>query len=134
MWEGRHKPSVVDSENYLLKCYRYIELKSVTANMVKRPEEYQWSSNCCNAWGDLSPVIEPHNEYIRLGKTADERCNSYRDLFSASLSNEDVQFIRKATHYCQPMGNDRFRLQMEEKVGRPVGMMGIDRPRKMVKK
>ncbi len=29
LWEGRHKASVVDSENYLLTCYRYVELNPV---------------------------------------------------------------------------------------------------------
>jgi len=134
LWEGRHKPSVVDTENYLLKCYRYIELNPVSANMVKRPEEYQWSSYGCNAWGDQSSFIEPHDEYTKLGATGNQRCSRYRDLFSDNLSNEDIHFIRKATHYCQPMGNDRFRLQIEKKIGRPVGVMSRGRPRKMVNK
>ena len=34
LWEGRHKASAVDSESYLLKCYRYIELNPVAAGMV----------------------------------------------------------------------------------------------------
>ena len=50
LWEGRHKASAVDSEQNLLKCYRYIELNPVTASMVDRPEEYPWSSHHYNAW------------------------------------------------------------------------------------
>lgn len=134
LWEGRHKPSVVDSENYLLKCYRYIELNPVAAVMVSKPEEYRWSSFGCNAWGDLSSVIEPHSEYLKLGKVPEDRCYRYRDLFSVSLNDEDVHFIQKAEHYCQPLGGDRFRLQIEEKIGRSVGLMERGRPRKLVKK
>ena len=52
LWEGRHKPSVIDSQTYLFTCYRYIELNPVAAGMVARPEEYQWSSYGVNAWGD----------------------------------------------------------------------------------
>jgi putative transposase len=40
LWEGRHKASAIDTESYLLKCYRYIELNPVVAHMVARPEEY----------------------------------------------------------------------------------------------
>ena len=50
VWEGRHKASAVQVQDYLLKCYRYIELNPVAANMVARPEEYQWSSYGSNAW------------------------------------------------------------------------------------
>ena len=37
MWEGRFKSSLVDSENYCLSCYRYIELNPVRAHMVAHP-------------------------------------------------------------------------------------------------
>lgn len=43
LWEGRHKSSVIDSESYLLTCYRYVELNPVIAGMIERPEEYRWS-------------------------------------------------------------------------------------------
>ena len=44
LWEGRHRSSLIQTEKYFLTCCRYIELNPVTANMVKRPEEYKWSS------------------------------------------------------------------------------------------
>ena len=34
LWEGRFKSSLVDSEHYILRCYRYIELNPVRAQMV----------------------------------------------------------------------------------------------------
>jgi len=44
LWEGRHKASLIEKENYLLVCYQYIELNSVRANIVAHPVEYRWSS------------------------------------------------------------------------------------------
>jgi len=38
LWEGRHKSSLVDTDNYLLRCYRYIEMNPVRAGMVKHPK------------------------------------------------------------------------------------------------
>jgi putative transposase len=35
LWEGRYKASLVDVENYLLACYRYIEMNPVSAAMVR---------------------------------------------------------------------------------------------------
>ena len=46
---GRHKESLVDGDNYLLTCSRYIELNPVSANMVAHPAEYRWSSFMRNA-------------------------------------------------------------------------------------
>lgn len=44
LWEGRHKSSLVDAEDYVLACYRYIELNPVRAGMVEHPADYRWSS------------------------------------------------------------------------------------------
>ena len=49
LWEGRHKASLVDTDNYLLTVSRYIEMNPVAANMVQHPSEYQWTSYMCNA-------------------------------------------------------------------------------------
>ena len=43
LWEGRYKSSLVQSERYLLECYRYIELNPVRAGMVDDPADYRWS-------------------------------------------------------------------------------------------
>ncbi|WP_369808619.1 transposase, partial [Oleiphilus sp. HI0132] len=60
LWESRHKASLIDAEGYLLKCYRYIELNPVMANMVEHPADYRWSSYRCNAYGERSPLISAH--------------------------------------------------------------------------
>ena len=49
LWEGRYKASLVDTDGYLLACYRYIELNPVRAEMVPEPSAYQWSSYRHNA-------------------------------------------------------------------------------------
>ncbi len=128
-WEGRHRASLVQSDRYLLTCMRYIELNPVRAQMVRRPEEYHWSSYGNNAWGDRGWLRE-HEEYRRLGRTPAERCYAYRELFKIQFSEEDLHLIRKAAHYCQPVGNDRFRQQIEHTYGINLGQMNRGRPRK----
>jgi putative transposase len=44
LWEGRFRSCLVQSEAYLLTCYRYIELNPVRAGLVQHPKEYEWSS------------------------------------------------------------------------------------------
>ena len=120
LWEGRHKASLVDAEAYLLHCYKYIELNPVRAGMVHRPEEYPWSSYACHAWGEANGLIEDHDLYLQLGKTADERCYAYRELFKAELSDQDMHLISEAIHYNYPLGNDRFKEKIED-----VGISGV---------
>jgi hypothetical protein len=41
-----------------------------------------------------------------------------------------LDLIRKAAHYCQPVGNDRFRREIEEKYGVKLGQLNRGRPKK----
>jgi putative transposase len=127
LWEGRHRSSLVQTKKYFLTCCRYIELNPVTASMVKRPEEYRWSSYHTNAWGDES-WLALHEEYIRLGKTKEQRCQNYRALFENHLDDSDISLIRKAAHYCQPVGDDRFKKAIENKYGIKLGQTRRGRP------
>lgn len=128
LWEGRHRSSLVQSDRYLLTCMRYIELNPVRANMVDRPEEYRWSSYGVNAWGD-DTWLEPHDEYRKLGTTASEQRYAYRELFKHHLDDRDLHLLRKAAHYCQPVGDDRFREQIEQQYGIKLGQMKRGRPK-----
>lgn len=130
LWEGRHKSSPVDTETYLLKCYRYIEMNPVRAKMVERPEDYPWSSYAANALGEDIFMLRPHAVYSCLGTTKERRCISYRHIVAQALDDCDLQAIGMATHYCSPLGDYRFRKSVEAKLGAPVGQQRRGRPRK----
>jgi len=90
LWEGRFKSALVDSERYLLTCYRYIELNPVPAATVAAPADYRWSSHARNAEGVHGPHVTPHAMYLRLGTDQAERHQAYRRLFDPALAPEDT--------------------------------------------
>ena len=128
LWEGRHKSSLIQSERYLLTCYRYIELNPVRGGMVEWPEEYKWSSYGVNAWGDAS-WLRAHHEYVCLGNVEVTRTKAYRQLCRYQLSNADIDNVRKSTHYCQPLGDGRFVDFIAQKYGVQAGRMQRGRPK-----
>jgi len=44
LWEGRFKDILIDSDEYLLHLTRYIHLNPVTAKLVERAEDWEFSS------------------------------------------------------------------------------------------
>jgi len=56
VFQGRYKSIVVEKESYLLELARYIVLNPVRAGMVRRPEQWPWSSY--QATAGLSAVPE----------------------------------------------------------------------------
>ena len=120
LWEGRYKATLVDSEDYLLTCYRYIELNPVRAQMVEQPADYPWSSYRHNALGQTNPILSPHAKYRELGDDADARQAGYRALFKTHIPEQDLAAIREATHREWVLGSDYFRerisLHLERRV------------------
>ena len=129
LWEGRHKASLVDADKYLLTCYRYIELNPVVASMVTAPEQYPWSSYAWHGWGKPNSIIDDHVLYRNLGSTKEQRCAQYRGLFEYQIPEIDIHCIHTALSYNHPLGDDRFREQIEKALGRRVGQSHRGRPR-----
>ena len=130
LWEGRHKGSLVDAEDYLLRCYRYIELNPVTAGMVKIPDEYLWSSYRANALGEADSLTTPHSVYQSLGSTKKEQVEGYRALFGIAMMPTDISEIRHGIESNYPVGCARFKAQIEEALDRKLGTGRQGRPAK----
>ena len=114
LWEGRYKATLLDSEAYLLTCYRYIEMNPVRAGMVEHPSEYPWSSYRYNALGEEDKLLTAHALYRRLGRNEDERHKAYRQLFRHRLAEKTLEEIRKATNKAWVLGNDHFQQRVEK--------------------
>jgi len=130
LWEGRYKGSLIQDEQYLLTCMRYIELNPVRANMAKHPRQYRWSSYAANAYGKENPLMTPHDCYRRLGRTYQARQQAYRDLFKHHLDDGTLNEIRSAWQTGTPLGNDRFREKVEQVLKTKVGYSRRGRPKK----
>lgn len=131
LWEGRHKGCVISGDGYLLACMRYIELNPVRAGMAASPGDYRWSSYRVNSVGGDQGAITPHPVYLALGQDRDARGEAYRKLFRIALDPDGVRSMRATVQTGTPLGNDRFRQQIEKTVRRPVGQARRGRPAKV---
>ena len=120
LWEGRFKSSIVDSETYLLRCYRYIEMNPVRAGMVTIAAEYPWSSHRCNAFGAQSTIVTPHERYLALDAIPERRQREYRLLFDAPIPDEELRRIRDALNGGFALGSEEFISQLKKIAGERV--------------
>lgn len=130
LWEGRYKASLVDSDCYLLTCYRYIELNPVRAGIVKHPRDYSWSSYAWHAQGRDDPVITDHTGYLTLADNTSARQAAYRELFQDRLSRDTLTEIRDSLNQCRVLGRERFKDEIEAVLKRRVRPGKAGRPRK----
>jgi len=128
LWEGRFKSCLVDSDEYLLRCHRYIELNPVRAGMVSEPEAFAWSSYRGNALGRCNPLLTPHAGYIALGSDAIVRRRAYAALVAENLDDRALAEIRDVLRQERALGGERFRAEVESITGRCCRVRPAHRP------
>ena len=109
LWEGRYRSCLVDSAEYVLACYRYIELNPVRAGMVGLPSAYRWSSHNGNVGAMKNELLTAHCEYVALSQDDESRRAAYRRLFHQGDDASFVQRIREATNGGFPLVCERLR-------------------------
>lgn len=131
LWEGRYKSSLVDSEHYLLACYRYIELNPVRAAIAATPADYRWSSYACNGNGGIDLLITAHPAYLHIHSDAELRRACYRALVAQGIGDDELLAIRTYAQRQRALGTSRFQQAIDLQLGRRAGMGLPGRPRKM---
>lgn len=123
LWEGRFKSCVINAEQYLFVCQRYIELNPVRAGMVKGPADYPWSSYRANGLGHASKLWQPHPLYLSLGRTDKERVGAYREMFIGQIDREVLNDIRRSCNQGMGLGSERFKDEVEALTGRRLRVL-----------
>jgi len=133
LWEGRYKSSPIQTELYLHRCSRYVELNPVRAGLVARPREYPWSSFAAKIgrakldWLDADPCWES------LGRTEADRRKTYAAWVRSGVEADELQFLRLALDRGQLTGDSAFRGKVAARIGRRIEFRGRGRPRKAQK-
>ena len=98
LWQGRFSSYPLD-EPYLYAAIRYVERNPVRARLVKKAEDYPWSSAKAHVFGIKDPFLSEH--FLKA---------EIRD-WSTFLSEGD--------------GEDQNRFELHSRTGRPCGDKGF---------
>ena len=109
LWQGRFASFPMD-EQYLIATPRYIELNPVKAGIVKRPEEYRWSSAKAHLEGEDDILVKTGP---LLGIIDD-----WQGLLTSDLSEKEYKTLRRHERTGRPLGSDDFLLKLEKLTSR----------------
>jgi putative transposase len=106
--EGRFKSCLIDSEQYLLTAYRYIELNPVRAAMVDSPQAYVWSSVHANLGLKYDHLVSAHEVFLSLATDPKQRGEIYLSWLRAGISDAELQDIRNYIQQERALGSPTF--------------------------
>ena len=122
LWQGCFFSCVLD-ERHLYAGVRYVENNPVRAHMVKKAEQYKWSSARSHVLGETHNLLSKDCYLVK----------SIKDWVDYLREKEDktaVEDIRQDTRTGRPCGNEEFGKKIEEVVGRRLMALPHGRPKK----
>ena len=122
LWESRYHSCVVDKDSYLWAVARYIETNPVRAGMVKKAEDYDYSSARFH-------IIGGNNDVINEELFEEAQRKDYRVFINAIISETEIKAIQYHTKTGRPLGSEQFVKKMERKMGRAFSLNKPGRPR-----
>ncbi|MCI2425351.1 transposase [Candidatus Acetothermia bacterium] len=122
LWESRYHSCIVDREYYLWAVARYIEQNPKRAKIVKKEEEYPYSS------------AKAHIEWKRddiLGEELfnDNQRKDYIAFIRESITEDEIHRLKYATRTGRPFGDDDFIKKMEKKLNKRFALQRPGRPK-----
>ena len=98
LYQGRFKSFAVESDAYFLSVCRYVEANALRASLVRRAEDWRWSSLWCLKIGEAQ--FGP-----RIDRWPVERPTDWMKYVNESSSSSELYALRNSAHRGTPYGS-----------------------------
>ena len=122
LWQGRFSSFIMD-EKYLLACTRYIELNPVNAGLVKKPEDWPWSSASAHIKGENDVLVNVSPLLLMVQK-------EWSGFLSKYPGESDIELFRKHERTGRPLGEEQFVEKIETQLNRSLKLKKAGRKKK----
>jgi putative transposase len=110
LWQDRFDAVVMD-ERHLWNGVRYVERNPVRAGIVKRAEDYPWSSAAAHCGLRTDRILSDDLPLLEV-------VPDWSAWLAEQEPEKDLNFIRSRTRTGRPCADDEFTRTMEKKLGR----------------
>jgi putative transposase len=114
---------VVEKEPYLWAVTRYIEQNPVRASLIKKAEDYEWSSAKAHVLGIKDSILSDESWFN------EKEIKTYRE-FIRKDAEEINAVIRRATSTGRPLGSEGFIKKLERILKRDLFPKKGGRPKR----
>jgi putative transposase len=110
LYQGRFKSFPIEQDHHLLTVLRYVEANPLRATLVRRAEEWPWSS--------LGRGLSSPDTFVQLSPWPVERAANWTEKVNASLTQKEVEQIRLSVRRGRPFGRPSW----VEKTAKTLGL------------
>ena len=106
VWQGRFKSPVIQNDEHLLTVLRYIEANPLRAKIVKRAEDYRWSSYRTHGLGEADELVDRLILFDQLSPYAAVRQRLWAKKVHRPIEEQTLAAIRRSSATGLPYGGD----------------------------
>lgn len=121
VWQGRFKAFPIQQDGHYLTVLRYVESNPLRAKLVKRAENWQWSSLY---------ALTQHNDYPFLSDGPVKKMRNWCAIVNESRPENEISTIRKCINRGTPFGDNTWIKKTAIKLGLESSINPRGRPRK----
>ena len=111
LWQGRFG-SVVMDENHLANAVRYVSLNPVRARLVKRTQDWPWSS--------VSAHLSGHDDGLVTVAPVLERYGDFASFLDQKENSAAFKMLRQSETTGRPLGSETWIEQLEKLTSRQL--------------
>jgi putative transposase len=124
LWQGRFFSSPLD-DAYLWAAVRYVERNPVRADMVRRAEDYTWSSAAAHCGKRIDGLLNTASVWSKQFSVME----NWSAWLSEGDETEEIQMLRRNVDKGLPCGSEGFIKQLGKQAGRLLEYRPQGRPR-----
>jgi putative transposase len=125
LWQGRFFSSALD-EAYLWAAIRYVERNPVRARMVRKAENYRWSSAGAHCRLMQDDVLTTNSSWRKQF----EAIGDWSAWLAQGDEPQELEVLRRNADKGLPCGSEKFIRKLEKLTGRGLQYRPQGRPRK----
>jgi putative transposase len=123
VYQDRYKSFPVEGDEHFYRVVRYVERNPLRANLVRRAEEWRWSSCWLRQHG--TPEMQQMLSAWPLPLPTD-----WVSLVNQAQTEAEVAAIRRCVSRGQPFGTERWGREVSSALGLDSTYRGLGRPRR----
>jgi len=123
LYQGRYKSFPIETNRYLLQLFRYVERNALRAKLVKKAEDWKWSSLYRREKGNI-------NQKKLLSKWPIDMPDDYIKLVNEAQTNKEIESLRYSVNKGKPYGSDIWINKMINKFKLKATLRNPGRPNK----
>jgi len=127
LYQGLYKSFPIQQDEHFLTVCRYVERNARRANLVKRAEDWPWSSLA--AWRMTPAQVEREHKPI-LADWPVDRPRPWLRLVNEPQSPDELEAMRRAVQRGRPFGGTTWEKQAATRLGLESTLRPRGRPRK----